>query len=82
MSVKISFKSVSIFMINIHENGEIQEDVTHMVKAGSLKWRNASRVLCNHKITLKLEGRFYRAAIRPIILYDFECWVIKTYPEK
>nr|GFC76268.1 putative reverse transcriptase, identical [Tanacetum cinerariifolium] len=28
------------------------------------------------RITLKLKGKFYRAAIRPAMLYGSECWPI------
>lgn len=39
-----------------------------------LKWRGASRVLCDKRIPLKLRGKFYKTAIRPAMLYGVKCW--------
>ena len=39
----------------IQKDGEIHENVTHRTKASWLKWRNASGVLCDGKISLKLK---------------------------
>ncbi|WP_317593309.1 hypothetical protein, partial [Lactiplantibacillus plantarum] len=66
----------------IQKDGEINEDVTHRIKVGWLKWRNASRVLCDGKIPLKLKGKFYRRAIRPVLLYGSECWAVKYQHEQ
>ena len=61
----------------IQKDGEIHEDVTHRIKTGWLKWRNALRVLCDGKIPLKLKEKFYRTAIRPVLLYGSKCWAVK-----
>jgi hypothetical protein len=49
----------------------------HRIKANWLKWRQASGVLCDPKVPLKLKGKFYRTAIRPDMLYGAECWPTK-----
>jgi hypothetical protein len=41
----------------------IDEDVTHRIKAGWLKRCQASGVLCDSKVPLKLKGKFYRIII-------------------
>ncbi|KAE8728970.1 Detected protein of unknown function [Hibiscus syriacus] len=61
----------------IHKDGGVDDDVTHRIKAGWLKWRAATGVLCDKKVPLKLKGKFYRMAIRPTLLYRSECWAIK-----
>nr|XP_043611483.1 uncharacterized protein LOC122583111 [Erigeron canadensis] len=61
----------------IHKSGEIDEDVTHRIQAGWMKWRASTGVLCDKRIPLKLKGKFYRVAIRPTMLYGSECWPIK-----
>lgn len=61
----------------IQKEGEIEDDVTHRIKAGWLRWRAASGVMCDKKVPLKLKGKFYRAAIRPAMLYGSECWAVK-----
>ncbi|KAE8676679.1 putative beta-D-xylosidase 2-like [Hibiscus syriacus] len=57
----------------IHKDGGVDDDVTHRIKAGWLKWRAATGVLCDKKVPLKLKGKFYRMAIRPALLYGSEC---------
>jgi hypothetical protein len=57
----------------LQKNEDIDEDVSHRIKAGWLKWRQASSVLCDRRVPLKLKGEFYRIAIRPAMLYGAEC---------
>ena len=61
----------------IQQDGNIDEDVTHRIQSGWLKWRSATGVLCDHKVPTKLKGKFYRTAIRPVMLYGSECWAVK-----
>nr|GEV85861.1 retrovirus-related Pol polyprotein LINE-1 [Tanacetum cinerariifolium] len=60
----------------LHRSRRIDEDVAHRIGVGSMKWRAASRVLCDRRIPLKLKGKFYMVAIRPAMLYGSECWPI------
>ena len=46
-----------------------------------MKWRNASGVLCDANVPIKLKGKFYRTAVRPAILYGTECWAVKSQHE-
>jgi hypothetical protein len=57
----------------LQKNGDIDEGVSHRIKAGWLKWRQASDVLCDPRVPLKLKGKFYRTAIRLTMLYRAEC---------
>ena len=61
----------------LQKDGDIDEDVGHRIKAGWLKWRQATGVLCDSKVAQKLKGKFYRTAIRPAVLYGAECWPTK-----
>jgi hypothetical protein len=61
----------------LQKNGDIDEDVSHRIKAGWLKWRQASGVLYDSRVPLKLKGKFYRTAIRPAMLYGAEYWPTK-----
>ena len=61
----------------LQRDGDIDEDVSHKIKAGWMKWRQASGVLCDKRVTQKLKGKFYRTAIRPAMLYGTECWPTK-----
>jgi hypothetical protein len=57
----------------LQKNGDIDEDVSHIIKVGWLKWRQASSILCDPRVPLKLKGKFYKIAIRPTMLYRAEC---------
>jgi hypothetical protein len=61
----------------LQKNWDIDEDVSHRIKAGWLKWRQASGVLCDPRVSLKLKGKFYRTTIRPAMLYGAGCWSTK-----
>jgi hypothetical protein len=61
----------------LQKNGDIDEDVSYRIKAGWLKWRQAFDVLCDPRVPLKLKDKFYRTAIRPVMLYGAECWPTK-----
>jgi hypothetical protein len=61
----------------LQKDGDIDEDVSHRIKAGWLNWRQASDVLCDPRVALKLKGKFYRTAIRSAMLYKVECWPTK-----
>ncbi|XP_022004358.1 uncharacterized protein LOC110901883 [Helianthus annuus] len=61
----------------VQSNGEIDSDVAHRIQAGWCRWRAATGVLCDKRFPVKLKGKFYRAAIRPSMLYGTDCWAIK-----
>jgi hypothetical protein len=43
----------------LQSEGEIDEDVSHIIRAGWVKWRQTSGVLCDKKVPNKLKGKFY-----------------------
>ncbi|GJT16934.1 hypothetical protein Tco_0875640 [Tanacetum coccineum] len=53
----------------IHKSGRIEDDVTHHIQAGWLKWRAATGILYDKNVPLKLKEKFYRVAIQPTMLY-------------
>jgi hypothetical protein len=61
----------------LQRDGDIDADVSHRIKAGWMKWRQASGILCDKRVPQKLKGKFYRTAIRPAMLYGAECWPTK-----
>jgi hypothetical protein len=61
----------------LQKDRNIDEDLSHRIKAGWLKWRQTSGVLCDPRVLLKLKDKFYRTVIRPTILYGAECWPTK-----
>src|SRR4051812_22236607 len=61
----------------LQSNCDIDEDDCHKIKAGWLKWRQASGILCDKKVPRKVKGKFFRTAVRPAMLYGAECWPTK-----
>ena len=59
-------------------SGEIDEDVTHRIGAGWMKWRLASGVLCDKKVPPQLKGKFYKVVVRPAMLYGAEFCPVKV----
>nr|XP_009775483.1 PREDICTED: uncharacterized protein LOC104225402 [Nicotiana sylvestris] len=61
----------------IQGNWEIDKDVTHPIGVGWMRWRLASGVLCDKNMPPRLKGKFYRVVVRPTMLYEAECWLVK-----
>jgi hypothetical protein len=57
----------------LQKNGDINEDDSYKIKVDWLKWCQASDVLCDPRVPLKLKGKFYRTTIRSAMLYRAEC---------
>ncbi|KAL0924766.1 hypothetical protein M5K25_005623 [Dendrobium thyrsiflorum] len=61
----------------VQSDGEIDGDIISRIQVGWLKWRNASGLLCDRKVPLKLKGKFYKMVVRPAMIYGAECWPLK-----
>jgi hypothetical protein len=56
---------------------EIDEHVSHRIRDGWIKWRQASGVLCDKKVSNKLKDKFYKTTIRPAMMYGAKYLAIK-----
>lgn len=61
----------------VEEGGELNKEIEKKVQAGWGKWREASGVLCDKRMPLKLKGKYYSAVVRPVMTYSSECWAVK-----
>src|ERR1700761_971193 len=66
----------------VQDSGEVEREVTCKMQAGWLKWREASGLLCDKRVLLKLKGKYYSTVVRPIMLYSAECWALKKSQEQ
>ncbi|XP_074373066.1 uncharacterized protein LOC141713513 [Apium graveolens] len=90
LEVKVCIAEDKVPMINIFKYlgmvidnvGDVRADFTHRIKAIWLKWRAAIGVLCDRNVPLKLKGKFYRAAVRPALLYCSECWPLRKVQKR
>ncbi|KAG5572479.1 hypothetical protein H5410_062245 [Solanum commersonii] len=57
----------------IQEYGDIDNDVTHCIRAGWMKWRLASGLPCDKNMSSRLKDKFYKMVVRPTLLYGTEC---------
>ncbi|KAG5599133.1 hypothetical protein H5410_030503 [Solanum commersonii] len=64
-------------------SGDIDDNITHHIREKWMKWRLASRVLCDEKVQPKLKVKFYKVVIRQSLLCKVKCWLVKnSYDEK
>ncbi|EXC17267.1 DNA-directed RNA polymerase II subunit [Morus notabilis] len=64
------------YLESIVQYEDIEEDIQHKIKVGWVKWKNATGVLCDDKMPIKLKGKFYRT-VRLAMLYGSERWAMK-----
>ena len=67
---------------HVEEGGELDREIEKKVQAGWCKWREASAVLCDKQMPLKLKDKYYTTAVRPVMTYSAECWAIKQSHEQ
>jgi hypothetical protein len=53
----------------LQKDEDIDEDVSHRIKTGQIKWHQTSSILCDKRVPQKVEDKFYRTVIRPVMLY-------------
>jgi hypothetical protein len=61
----------------LQKDENIDKDVSHKIKVSWLKWRQASVILYDPRVPLKLKYKFYRTVIQSVILYEAEYWPTK-----
>ena len=66
----------------VEEGGGLDREVEGKVQAGWCKWREASGILCDKQVPLKLKGKYYSTVVRPAMMYSSECWAIKKSQEQ
>jgi hypothetical protein len=47
----------------LQRDDDINEDVSYRIKAGCMKWGQASGVICDKRVPHKFKGKFYRTTL-------------------
>jgi hypothetical protein len=50
----------------LQKDGDIDADVCHRIKAGWMKWRQASGILCDKRVPQKLKSKFIEQRLDPL----------------
>ena len=66
----------------MEDGGDLDREVERKVQAGWCKWREASGILCDKRVPLKLKGKYYSTVVRPAMIYSSECWALKRRQER
>ncbi|XP_066959111.1 uncharacterized protein [Macrobrachium rosenbergii] len=65
----------------ITEEGGTEKAVRQRVKEARRKWREATGVVLDKKMPLRLKIKIYKTIIRPLPLYGAETWELKRTEE-
>ena len=66
----------------ISEDGGLDAEITHRIKAGWKNWKKMSGVLCNKRIGIKLKGKVHKTVVKPAMMYGAKTWAIKRNKRK
>ena len=66
----------------VEEGGELDKEIECKIQAGWCKWREASGILCDKRMPMKLKGKYYCTVVRPVMTYSAECWALKKNQEQ
>ena len=66
----------------VEEGEELDREVERIAQAGWCKWREASGILCDKRMPMKLNRKYYSTVVRPVMTYSAECWALKKSQEQ
>ena len=74
-----SFKYLGSIVSNC---GSIVEEIRCRMQAAWNNWKRTSGVLCDRRISARVNGKIYKAVVRPALVYASETWAIKKAQER
>lgn len=63
----------------VNQEGTCEDDVSHRISVGWMKWKENSGVLCDPKMPPRLKGRYYTTVVRPSMTYGSQCWTMYAH---
>ena len=52
------------------ENGDFDAEMTRRIQSGWKNWKRISGILCDRRISLRVEGKVYKTVVRPAMMYS------------
>ena len=59
------------------DNGDLAAEMTNRIQSGWKNWKRVSGILCDRRIRLRVNGKVYKAVLRPAMMYGAETWAMK-----
>ena len=59
------------------ENGDLAAEMTHRIQSGWKNWKRVSGILCDRRLSLRVNGKVYKTVLRPAMMYGAETWAVK-----
>ena len=64
------------------ENGDLDAEMTHRIQYGWKNWKRVSGILCDRRISLRVQEKVYKTVVRPAMIYRADTWAVKKAQEK
>ena len=65
-------KNFKYLSSTVSSDGRCEEEVRRRIQAGWMSWKKVSGVLCNRKLSARVEGKMYKSVDRSAMLYEIE----------
>jgi hypothetical protein len=66
----------------LETSGSSTTEVDMRIRAGWIKWKEITPVICDKKIPVFLKTKLYKTMIRPVMLYGAETWALRKREEE
>ena len=65
-------KNFKYLTLTVSNDGRCEQEVRRRIQARWMSWRKVSGILCDRKLSAKVNGKMYKSVVRPTILYGSE----------
>ena len=64
------------------EHGALDAEMARRIQSGWKNWKRISAILCDRRISLRVEWKVYKTVVRPAMMYGADTWAVKKVQEK
>ena len=65
-------KNFKYLSSTVSSDGRCEKEVRRRIQAGWMSWKKVSGVLCDRKLSVRVEGKMYKSVDRSAMLYEIE----------